>query len=203
MASRFSARPRTSRRLFSPTSSTTWVFKEGTMADKPFDSIIDAFLADREPEWKDLGLTDAKKSGDETLDRTHSLIDQDFVDEIAESASKHTPIPPSKSATLTNRLYEKEKAAPRVSAVQENWHKNAYPRQEEYANSYGDSDSLFNEVTMSLEQAASEGNLKENTADKKEVSDAAVQKYIRGLLNQGTSPAKVAQQLEKLAELEL
>jgi hypothetical protein len=169
----------------------------------PYTSILDEILDSREPSWKDLDLDEAKKSGEETLDRTHSLIDRDFMDEISESASKHTPIPPSKSATLTDRLREKEKASPRVSAVQENWHKDAYSREDEYRNAYGDSDSLFNEVTMSLEQAASGGNLKENTADKKEVTDAAVQKYIRGLLNQGTSPAKVAQKLEKLAELEL
>jgi hypothetical protein len=173
------------------------------MADKPFSSIIDAFLADREPEWKNLGLTDAKKSGDEQKDRTRQYVDKEFTDEIAESASRHTPIPPSKSATLQNRLREKERAAPLITAVRANWHKDAYPREDEYRNTYGDNDSLFNEVTMSLEKAHSEGNLKENSADKKEVSDAAVQSYLRGLLNQGTAPAKVAQQLEKLAELEL
>jgi hypothetical protein len=164
------------------------------MADKPFSSIIDAFLADREPSWDKMGLEDAKKSGDEVLDRTHDFVDQDFIDEIAESASKHTAIPPSKSATLQNRLYEKEKAAPQVASVKSNWHKDAVR---------SESDELMDEVTMSLEQAASEGNLKENSADKKEISDSAIQTYIRNLLNSGTSPSKVAAKIEKLAEIEL
>src|SRR5260370_292833 len=92
---------------------------------KPFDSIIDAFLADREPNWKDLELTDAQKSGEEIADRTHQYVDTEFIDEIAQSASKHTPIPPSKTSTLQNRLYEKEKAAPQVASVQADWRKNA------------------------------------------------------------------------------
>lgn len=175
------------------------------MADKQFDSIIDAFLADREPEWKDLNLADAKKSGEEQQDRTHQYVDHEFMDEIAESASHHTPIPPtSKGATLRNRLQEKEKAPSRISAVQANWHKEAYPREDEFKNSeIGDNESLMNEVTESIEAAYSSGNLKENSADKKEVSDAAVQKYLKGLLNSGMSPNKVAEKLNKLAELEL
>lgn len=169
---------------------------------KPFDSIIDAFLSDREPNWKELGLADAKKSGEEALDRTGEYVDKDFMDEIAESASRHTAIPPSKTSTLKNRMYEKEKAAPQINAVQADWHKSAV-RSEDYRSKHGDNDSLLDEVTMSIEKAEGSANFAENSVAKKEISEGQVQKYIRDLLNQGTSPAKVAQQLEKLAEIEL
>jgi hypothetical protein len=173
------------------------------MADKkPFSSIIDAMLADREPEWKDLGLADAHKSGEEVLERTHDFVDKDFIDEISEGVSHHTAIPPSKTSTLQNRIYEKEKAAPQVASVQEDWRKNAV-RSEDYKSKDGDNESLMAELTMTLESAASGSNLGENSADKKEVSNGAIQRYIRNLLNMGTSPAKVAAQIEKLAEIEL
>lgn len=155
-------------------------------------------LDEREPDWKALNLKDEKKSGEDVLDRTHQYVDKDFMDEIAESASRHTPTPPSKSATLTNRIAEKEAAEPRVNAVKADWRKGARRDEADYKNSYGDNDSLMDEVSMSLESAEKEG-----TVDKKEWTDAQVQTYVKGLLNQGDSPSKVAAKLEKLAELEL
>src|SRR5271157_4228577 len=176
------------------------------MADKkPYDSIIDAFLDVREPDWKELDLADAKKSGDDWMDRAHAEVDTDFEDEIAESASRHTPVPPSKSAahTYENRIADKEKAQPRVNAVKADWRKDARRDNDAYKNEYGDNDQLMNEVCMTLDEAGREGDLKENSADKKAISDEKVFKYVRDLLNQGVSPSKVAAKLEKLAELEL
>jgi hypothetical protein len=181
------------------------------MADKkPYTSIIDAFLADREPDWKELGMEDAKKSGEEQLDRSHQYVDTDFEDEIAESASRHTPVWGPKSGKkqtpseeYQERMAAKDMAPPRIAAVKDAWHKEAYPRQEDYKSSYGDNDSLLDELTMSIDKAHSTSDLAENSAAKKEITDSQIQKYIRDLLNTGTSPAKVAAKLEKLAEIEL
>lgn len=169
------------------------------MADKKrqYDSIIDAMLDEREPDWKDLDLADAKKSGEEQLDRTHQYIDKDFMDDIAESASRHTPIPNSKSGSYEDRIAEKESATPRIHSVQAN------RRMDDYKSQHGDNDSLMDEVTESIEKAYSGSNLAENSAEKKAITEAQAQKYVRDLLNQGMSPAKVAQQLQKLAEIEL
>jgi hypothetical protein len=174
-------------------------------AAKQYDSIIDAFLDDREPDWKELDLADAQKSGDEQLDRTHQYVDKDFMDEIAESASRHTPVWGEKAGTHTyeERIAEKEAAAPRVNAVKADWRKDARRDNEAYNTEMGDNDQLMNEVCMTLDQAGREGDLKPNSADKKSISDEKVFKYVRDLLNQGVSPTKVAQKLEKLAELEL
>lgn len=167
--------------------------------NREYDNIIDAMLDEREPDWKDLEMEDAKKSGEEQLDRTHQYVDTDFEDEIAESASRHTPIwgPKSGAGTYEQRIAEKEAAAPRINSV------TAYRRMDEYKSDVGDNQSLMDEVTESIEKAYTNNNLAENSAAKKEVSDAQVQKYVKDLLNQGVSPAKVAQKLEKLAELEL
>jgi hypothetical protein len=168
------------------------------MADKKrqYDSIIDAMLDEREPDWKDLDLADAKKSGEEQLDRTHQYIDKDFMDDIAESASRHTPIPNSKSGSYEDRIAEKESATPRIHSV-------VARREQDYKSQHGDNDSLMDEVTESIEKAYSGSNLAENSAEKKAITEAQAQKYVRDLLNQGMSPAKVAQQLQKLAEIEL
>jgi hypothetical protein len=187
----------TSLPLSSRTSSTIWSFN---MADKkPYTSIIDAILDEREPNWKDLGLDDAKKSGEDVADWSHQYVDTEFEDDIAESASRHTPVPPSKSASHTyeERIAEKEAASPRINAVTAN------RRLDDYKSKDGDNDSLMDEVTESIEKAYSSNNLAENSAAKKEVSDAQVFKYVRDLLNQGKSPAHVATQLQKLAEIEL
>src|SRR5271157_4348690 len=165
---------------------------------QPYDSIIDAFLDKREPEWKDLGMEEEKKSGEEQLDRTHQYVDKEFMDDIAESASRHTPVPPTgKSATYEDRIAEKEAAAPRITAVTAN------RRMNDYKSKDGDNDSLMAEVTESIEKAYTNSNLAENSAAKKEISDAQAFKYVRDLLNQGVSPAKIAAQLQKLAEIEL
>jgi hypothetical protein len=177
------------------------------MAEKkqPYDNIIDAILDRREPDWKDLDLAEAHESGKEQLGRTHQYADEEFLDEIAESASHHTPVPPTgKSAGIyEERISEKEAAAPRLAGVSADWHKDAYSRMDEYKSEVGDDASLMDEVTESLESAYGGSNLAENSAEKKAITDAEVQKYVRDLLNQGASPAKVAAQLQKLAEIEL
>jgi hypothetical protein len=146
---------------------------------QPYSNIIDALLDRREPNWKDIGMEDARKSGEEVADWSHQYADTDFEDDIAESASRHTPIwgPKSGARIYEERIAEKEAAAPRINSV------TAYRRMDEYKSEDGDNDSLMNEVTESIEKAYSSSNLAENSAAKKEVSDA--------------------QQLQKLAEIEL
>jgi len=171
---------------------------------KEYDSIIDAFLDDREPRWEDSGLADAKKSGEALMDRTHDHVDEKFMDEIAEGASHHTPIPPnSKGATLRNRMLEKESAAARLGAARQGQTRVAY-RTEDYKSEHGDDQSLFNEVTMSLEKAeagAPEG--RKPGAEERNKSDEELKAYVKKLLNQGTAPKKVAELLEKVAEIQL
>lgn len=174
-------------------------------AAKKFDNIIDAMLDEREPDWKDLGLNEAHESGEEQLDRTHQYVDTDFMDDIAESASKHTPVwgPKSGAHTYEQRISDKEAAQPRVNAVKADWRKDARRDSDAYKSEHGDNDSLMAEVTESLESALGKNSLAENSAEKKSVSDAQVQKYVKDLLNQGMSPSKIAAQLNKLAEIEL
>lgn len=168
------------------------------MAEREYDSIIDAMLDQREPDWKDLGMEAEKDSGEEQLDRTHQYVDKGFVDDIAESASRHTPVWGEKAGNVyERRIAEKEAAAPRIVSV------TAYRRMDEYKSRVGDDEGTFADVTESVESAYRGSDLAPNSAEKKSVSDAEVQKYVRDLLNQGASPAKVAQQLQKLAEIEL
>ena len=167
---------------------------------KVYGSIIDNFLDDREPDWKDVGLEDARKSGDEQLDRTHSLADEDFLDEIAEGVSHHTQLPSdSKSATLLNRLAEKDAAASRLGANMPAQTRVAM-HSEDYQNDTNDQ-SIFDEVTSTLEQAGRDAD--PDHIEKRNQSEAEVTTYVHKLLNQGTSPARVAALLEKVAEIEL
>jgi len=62
---------------------------------------------------------------------------------------------------------------------------------------------LLNELTMTLDKAESENRFGENSVEKKSWTDGQIQNYVRGLLNQGMSPSKVAAKLEKIAEIEL
>ena len=169
------------------------------MADKkPYSSILDEMLDEREPSWEDVDLADAKKSGEKQLNRTYQYVNKKFIDELAEGVSHHTQLPSdSKSATLLNRLAEKDAAAPRLGS--------GYlattrlgSRPEDYRNPRGDDASLFDEVTMDLGKA-------EGTADirKRNRTDSEIKGYVHKLLNQGTPPAHVAAQLKKLGELEL
>ncbi len=169
------------------------------MADKPkYANLIDSFLDTREPDWKELGLKDSEKSGKEWLERTHEYTDASFLDDLAEGVSHHTPVPPtSKGATLQNRILDKENAAPRLGAARTADSSKAA----DVSNArsvVGDDNSLLEEVTESLEEAAKGGKV-----EKKHRSDAEIRHYIKQLLNQGETPAKVAAQLKKMAELEL
>ena len=181
---------------------------------KPYTSIVDAFLDDREPDWKDLGLKDAQDSGEEQLDRSHQYVDEEFMDDIAESASRHTPLWPSRTGSVEknaqkdrlerargthlDRMAAKDQHISGVAGSNQNWRVQATQHQEDYSTKLGDDDSLFAEVTETLESAASSGKV-----EKKNVSDAQVQKYVHDLLNQGMAPSKIAAKLKKLAEIEL
>jgi hypothetical protein len=186
------------------------------MADekKPYSSIVDAFLDDREPEWKDLGLAEAQDSGEEQLDRSHQYVDEKFMDEIAESASRHTPLWPARTGSASknaqrdslerargthlDRMAAKDRHISGVAGSDQNWRVQATQHPEDYSTKLGDDDSLFAEVTETLESAASTGKV-----EKKNVSDAQVQNYVHALLNQGMAPSKIAAKLKKLAEIEL
>ena len=181
---------------------------------KPYTSIVDAFLDDREPDWKDLGLKDAQGSGEEQLDRSHQFVDEEFMDEIAESASRHTPLWPGRTGsaeknaqqdrlerargTHMDRMAAKDQHISGVAGSNQNWRVQATQHPEDYSTKLGDDDSLFAEVTETLESSASSGKV-----EKKNVSDAQVQKYVHSLLNQGMAPSKIAAKLKKLAEIEL
>src|SRR5208282_685991 len=171
---------------------------------KPYTSIVDAFLDDREPDWKDLGLKDAQDSGEEQLDRSHQYVDEEFMDDIAESASRHTPLWPSRTGSVEknaqkdrlerargthlDRMAAKDQHISGVAGSNQNWRVQATQHQEDYSTKLGDDDSLFAEVTETLESAASSGK---------------VEKYVHDLLNQGMAPSKIAAKLKKLAEIEL
>src|SRR5208337_3906583 len=166
------------------------------MADKPqYSGLIDAFLDDRAPNYKDLGLKDAEKSGEEQLDRTHQFVDDAFLDDLSDGVSHHTPVwPTGKSSsekeaqkarlerargTHLERMAAKDDNISGVAGSNVNW-RVATQHPNDYSSKLGDNDSLFAEVTETLEAAAGTGKV-----EKKNVTDAAVQRYIHDLLNQG------------------
>src|SRR5271157_3136618 len=152
--------------------------------EKLYSSIVDAFLDDREPDWKDLGLKDAKDSGEFQQDRSHQYVDDEFMDDIAESTSRHTPMWPTgrtgsaeKKAqqarldaargTHLDRMAAKDDNISGVSGSSPNWRAStATQHPQDYKNSIGDDDSLFAEVTESLEAAYNSSKPKENSAGK-------------------------------------
>jgi hypothetical protein len=162
--------------------------------NKPkYSSLIDAFLDEREPDWKDLGLKEALSSAEDLLGRTHGEVDDDFMKEVLKGAVKNSKAP--KEATLATRISDKETAEPRLAAANQATRIAASP--EDYKNSVAD-DSLIDEITMSLDQAEKQG-----TIEKKTRTDGEIQRWIKTLLNEGVPPAKVAAELNKLAELQL
>jgi hypothetical protein len=171
------------------------------MADTPkYSSILDEFLDSREPDWKDLGLKDAKDSGNTWLDKTHEEADFSFLEDLVGDSSHHTAVPPtSKGATLTNRLLAQQNASSRMGSAQPaNTRNAAVISKSESKSAVGDDDSLLEEVTQSFETAE-----KNSTVEKRHRSDGEIQRYIKQLLNQGETPNKVAAKLKKLAEIEL
>ena len=176
------------------------------MAEKIYSSIIDELLEDRKPDWDMVGLKDAVKSGEEQQDRTQQYVDESFLDDLA-GESKHTELPSdSKSATLLNRMAEKEAALPRLGGVQTGRTRFA-THAEDYENELGSDESLFDEMTMDFTKAHSEATSKdehgrEGVANRNR-SDAEILAYVKKLLNQGTPPARVAALVQKVAEIEL
>ncbi len=169
--------------------------------EKIFASIIDEFLDGKKPDWEEVGLKDAVSSGEEVQERTGKYVDDSFLDDIA-GESHHTELPSnSKSAVLLNRIAEKESALPRLSAGQK---AAKSVRMEDYQSDVGDDESLFNEVTMTIEQAEGKApESKQYGVEHRNRTDAEILAYVKKLLNQGVAPAKVAAQIEKIAEIEL
>jgi hypothetical protein len=158
---------------------------------KEYSSIIDSFLAGREPDWKELGLKDAIKSGDTQLDRTHDYVDGDILDEIADSAanspsSYHTMLP----SGGRGRKKSTEESSPKIGSVPEDWARHSHNAINE--------DSVLGEALHSLESV--HGN---DTGLKKAISDADVIGRIDKILGSGLTAAAKSAALKKLGEIEL
>ena len=193
--------------------------------EKIYSSIVDAFLDDREPDWKGLDMQDAKTEGEFQQNRSHQYVNEEFMDDIAESTSRHTPLWPTTASAekkaQRDRLerargtHLERMAAQRdgddlfegitgVSGSNANWrHTASEAHSDDYNTKMGDDDSLFSEVTETLESAYSSSKPKENTAPKVSITDSQALKLVHDLLNQGQSPTKIASYLKKLAEVEL
>jgi hypothetical protein len=159
-----------------------------------FGSIIDSFLGDdREPNWKELELKEAKESGEEWLSLSSDEADEKFLSDLSKGAARSK----TKEATLETRLAEKAAAPSRLGASQTASTRVA-ASPSDYKNPVGDDNSLFNEVTETLESAE-----KGATVEKKSRTDAEVLNWVKKLLNEGVPPAKIASKLKKMAEIEL
>ncbi len=164
------------------------------MAEKKYTSFIDQFLEDAMPDYEEVGLAGAVDSGKEQLDRTHQYVEEDFLEGLSDDTNQHTQGPAGGKGTRTgsqqadDRAAGKESAFPRIRASQ---------TISRTAKALGD-ESVFSDVVMELEEAKGHG-----FNDKREVTEAEIQRYVKTLLNGGMPPVKVAAKLEKLAELQL
>lgn len=182
---------------------------------KVFSSIIDQLLDDRTPNWEELDLEGAVDSGEEQLDRTHKYVDESFEDAIGESAtSHHTPVwgphngsaPSREKANRDARLAAARGQAQEKAAAKAQREGNASMggpttkvrtagTERDFVNEIADDASVMAEKCYKINRAPGVAELPQ-----KSVTDAAVQRYIKTLLEQGHAPAKVAAVLVKLAE---
>jgi hypothetical protein len=161
-----------------------------------YKSFIDQFLEEYTPDYEEVGLGAAEKSGEEQLDRTHKYVDEDFLEGLSDDTNVHTQGPRGgrgvrKGAGMHGQHRNTDEIAeafPRVRAS------NIINRT---AAALGD-ESVFEDAIMSIEEARNHG-----FNEKRVVKDAEVERYIKSLLNGGMPPVKVAVQLEKMAELML
>ena len=159
-----------------------------------FQNYIDQFLEDTMPDMAEVNLGPAAESGKEQLARTHDFCDKDFLEGLSDGTNQHTQLPGGGKGTRTgsqqaaDRAESKDAVFPKVRASQ---------NIVRTAKALGD-DSVFQDVIMELEEAKNHG-----FTEKREVTEAEVQKYVKKLLNGGMPPVKVAQAIEKLAELQL
>ncbi len=185
------------------------------MAEKKvFSSIIDELLDDRAPNWEELDLESAIDSGEQQLDRTHKYVDEAFEDAIGESAtSHHTPVWGPRNASSPAR--EKANRDERVRVAREAAQERAAAKRareqsssmggpttsvriagsKDFVNEIADDASVMRDKCYKINKAPGIAELPQ-----KSVTDAAVQRYIKTLLEQGHAPAKVAAVLVKLAE---
>ena len=163
-----------------------------------YKSFIDQFLEDNIPDYEEVGLGPACTSGEELQDRTQQYVDQDFLEGLSDDTNVHTEGPRGgrgvkklKGAGMQGQhrnIDDAPQALPRVRAS------NIINRT---AAALGD-ESVFEDAIMSIEEARNHG-----FTDKRVVSEAEVQRYVKSLLNGGMPPVKIAAQLEKMAELML
>ena len=167
------------------------------MADA-YKSFIDQFLEENMPDWEEVGLSAAVESGEEQQDRTQKYVDQDFLEGLSDDTNVHTEGPRGgrgvkklKGAGMHGQHRNQDdmpEALPRVrsSAI---INRTAAALSDE---------SVFADVVMELDEAGKHG-----FNEKREITEAEVQKYVHKLLNDGMPPIKVAAVLNKMAELML
>ena len=157
-----------------------------------FQNYIDQFLEDIMPDMAEVNLGPAAESGKEQLERTHDFCDEDFLEGLSDDTNQHTQGPRGGKGTRTgseqaaDRIAEKEASFPRIRSSQ---------NIVRTAKALGD-ESVFSDVVMELEEAKNHG-----FTEKREISEAEVQRYVKRLLNGGMPPAKIAMKIK--AELEL
>jgi len=179
------------------------------MAEKQiFSSIIDAFLSDREPAWDELDLADAKKSGDEQLRRTHKLIDT-FAEDLVEGAHTQLPAGGKGKKMSSKKMNAQQLAAHKAEIARNEYLQSQADKQAAESNIHGVPDNWHTRVAGKDEEFFADLTFDFNHARdlmdplQREVSNADIARYLKSLLNIGVTPNKVAEQLKKLAEIEL
>jgi hypothetical protein len=179
-----------------------------------FSSIIDEILDDRSPKWEELDLEGAAASGEEWNKRTDKYVDEDFIEEISESATSHnTPVwgphnanAPAREVANRQQRLEIARAAAQEKRQAKEAHENSgidgptttsrmAAHDRDFVNEIADNASVQLEKLMSPNKAR-------NTAEdiyQKPVTDAATLRYITKLLEQGHAPSKIARVLMYLA----
>ncbi len=173
---------------------------------KEYANIIDAFLDDREPDWAELGLKDAVKSGEKQLKRTHDYIDGDVLEEISESVESHHTMLPGGGKGGKKKLTSDQREARLdyiranstgghgdmniTAAVPEDWARHSQNATNE--------DSVLGDVLHDIEA------MHDNPDGlKKKLSDQEVTGRIDNILGSGLTAAEKTAALKKLGEIEL
>ena len=156
---------------------------------KIYSSILDEILDDYSPDYSEVGLSEAKSSGDDLLDLTHNEIDKSFVKALEVTAANETR-GATRAASAKSHRNEGDIGArdTGIIASQDDWHGHA-------AKVISDDDNIIGEVMISMEKA------KGTTLESKAISDAEIKHVVDTLLSAGMEPSKVAAKLDKLAEL--
>lgn len=163
-----------------------------------YKSFIDQFLEEYTPDYEEVGLAGAVESGKEQLDRTHKYVDEDFLEGLSDDTNVHTMLPAGgkgvrkgKGAGMHGQHRNTDQGGEALPKIRSTATINRTAK-------VLSDESVFDEVIMDLEAAKGYG-----TVEKREVTEAEIQSYIKKMLNGGMPPVKVAAALNKLAELTL